>query len=302
MIERYIHKSVTWLDVVNPTTDEIRQIMDEAKVPAEFANDLTAMTPLTEAYSTKNALKVTLDFPIVKRTDINHPHEVKFIATKNYLVTIRFEDIEALDRFAREFEVLTILTKTKNLSGGILCISLLTYLYEAMQNKLDYLETRLRDVEVGIFSAHEKEMVFEISRLARRLISFRQTIGPHRRVLDELPEHFATAFGKNTADLIGEIEDGHHHLNERLINLQRTLDDLRDTNAALLTTKQNEIMKTLTIMAFITFPLTLFTSMFGMNTTTTPIVGQNGDFWVILSIMASISVGFFIYFRYKGWM
>ncbi|MEM9336792.1 MAG: magnesium transporter CorA family protein [Patescibacteria group bacterium] len=302
MIERYIHKSVTWFDVLNPTTEEIRQLIDEAKIPADFANDLTSMTPLTEVHATKQALKLTLDFPIVKRTDINHPHEIKFIATKKHLVTIRFEDIESIHRFSKEFEVLGILSKSKSLTGGVLCVSLLTFLYEAMQKKLDYLETRLHDIEEGIFTEHEKEMVFEISNLARRVIAFRQTIAPHHRLLEELPEKFALTFGKNTTKHIEGIVDSHHHLVARLTSVSRTLDDLRDTNMAILSTKQNEIMKILTIMAFITFPLTLFTSLFGMNTVTTPLVGQPGDFWLILSIMLVVSILFFAYFRYKKWM
>ena len=61
-------------------------------------------------------------------------------------------------------------------------------------------------------------------------------------------------------------------------------------------------MKILTIMAFITFPLTLFASMFGMNTHTTPIVGYPGDFWIILGIMVIVSAGLFSYFKYKKWM
>ena len=65
---------------------------------------------------------------------------------------------------------------------------------------------------------------------------------------------------------------------------------------------RNEIMKILTIMAFITFPLTLFTSMFGMNTIATPIVGRTGDFWIILGIMVIVSAGLFSFFKYKRWM
>lgn len=96
MIDRYLHKDVTWMDVVHPTSDEIRQIFKECKLPANFADDLTSMTPRSEAKSSKGAIKITLDFPIVKRTDITHPHEVKFIATKKHLITIRFEDILSL--------------------------------------------------------------------------------------------------------------------------------------------------------------------------------------------------------------
>jgi magnesium transporter len=70
----------------------------------------------------------------------------------------------------------------------------------------------------------------------------------------------------------------------------------------MLTTRQNEIIKNLTIMAFITFPLTLLSSMFGMNTTSSPILGHPADFWIIVGIMLSGGVGFFTFFKYKRWL
>ena len=70
----------------------------------------------------------------------------------------------------------------------------------------------------------------------------------------------------------------------------------------MLTTKQNETIKTLTIMAFITFPLTLFSSMFGMNTEGTPIIGHQYDFWIIIAVMCTVAVFFFAFFKYKKWM
>jgi len=105
MVERHSYDKLTWIDCINPTGDEVREIVAEANIPVEFTSDLTTMVPRSEVHSQKHALKLTLDFPIVKRTDINHPHEVKFIATTSHLVTIRFEDIEAIHRFRKEFEV-----------------------------------------------------------------------------------------------------------------------------------------------------------------------------------------------------
>jgi Mg2+ and Co2+ transporter CorA len=78
--------------------------------------------------------------------------------------------------------------------------------------------------------------------------------------------------------------------------------EVRETNAALLNARQNEIMKTLTIMAFTTFPLSLIASIFGMNTDYLPIVGTPGDFWIVMGIMIALTASFFVYFRAKHWI
>lgn len=303
MIERLEYQNVTWFNVMLPTTEDVRTLVEEADVPADFINDLTSMTPRTETLTTKNAIKVTLDFPIVKRTDIKHPHEVKFIATKNSLVTVRFEDITAIHSFAKKLEMAEILQQKDQKPTGVhLLLALLSHLYTALDEKIDYLESRIQSTEETIFQDNEKEMLYAISDISRRLVSFRHTILAHKRALNELDEAVTAVFPKKLHNGVRTLVASYDHLVRRVGGLRNTLDDLRDTNNALLSTKQNEVMKILTIMAFITFPLTLFTSMFGMNTVTTPIVGYKHDFWIILGIMLIVSIGFFAYFKYKKWM
>jgi magnesium transporter len=302
MINRFEDKKVTWLDVQNPTAEEIREIAKEASIPLEFTNDLTTMVPHSETFYKKGAFKITLDFPVVKRTDINHPHEIKFIVTKTHLVTIRFEDMESVHHFGKEFEVLCLLNNQKGATPPILFFTMLNYIYDAMYRKLDYIETKMKDIEEEIFSEHEREMVFEISTVSRRLIAFKQTIAAHENALVRLRMGIGLAFGKIMEAHVDKLEHHYRNLTRHARGLSHTLDDLRDTNMALLSTKQNETMKIFTILAFITFPLTLFTSMFGMNTTTTPIIGREGDFWIILGVMAIVSVFFFMLFKYKHWI
>jgi magnesium transporter len=303
MIKRFEHNHLTWIDVINPTTEEIREIVRECKLPLNFTNDLTTMTPRSEVFAEKNFLKVTLNFPIVRRTDITHPHEVKFIATKTHFITIHFEDIEAIHKFSQEFEVSGMITQTKkSASGAHICMSLLSHMYKNMTVKLDYLETRMNDIEEQIFNGKEREMVIELSSLSRRLIMFRQTLYSHDLALSELGEKAVLAFGKGFNESVELLKDEYTHQNTRLAVVMVMLDELRATNNSLLTTKQNEIMKTLTILAFITFPLTLFTSTFGMNTENTPILGLEGDFWIIVGVMFIVSVSFFSFFKYKKWM
>ena len=145
-------------------------------------------------------------------------------------------------------------------------------------------------------------MVFELSKVSRRLISFRQTISAHENALAKLKGVLVKDFQLKSDIYVEALEHHYRSLMRQVYALISTLQDLRDTNNALVSTKQNETMKMFTILAFITFPLTLFTSMFGMNTVTTPIIGQEGDFWLIVGIMVVVSIAFFAFFKYKKWM
>lgn len=302
MITRYTYKTVTWIDVSMPSIEEVRDVVAEVGIPSEFTADLAVNVPHSESRAERGILKLTLDYPVVRRTDMKQPHEVKFIATKQYLVTFHYEEMEALHRFGKEFEIRCVLQNGKATTPPRLLVTLLTYLYDNTYLKLDYLDARLHEIEDGIFSDREREMVFEISDLTRRLISFRQVLSAHEDALEHLREHFTLAFGNTFVHHVNYFNDRLEHLNRRAHALSSAVEDLRNTNMALLSTKENEIMKMLTTLAFITYPLTLFTSTFGMNTESSPIIGQPYDFWIIIGIMACVSVGFFSYFRWRGWI
>lgn len=304
MIHRYEHKKAIWLDVVSPTAEEIRELVTECNIPPEFAGDLAVETPKTEVFSKKGFLKITLDFPVTKQSNSTQQNEIKFLVTKTHFVTIRFTEIEAVHQFSKEYELVCMLDNKgkKIIKTDILFLAMLKYLYTSLHAKLDYLESRLKDTEDEIFDGHEKEMVFELSHFSRTLITFRQTIAAHDNALEALDSALNTAFGKANQNQVTELEHHYRSLNRHLYALMSVLNDLKDTNNALLTTKQNELMKTFTILAFITFPLTLFSSLFGMNTEATPLVGRPGDFWFIVGAMTIVSIAFFAYFKHKKWI
>jgi magnesium transporter len=303
MLTEYKGGKLTWIDAENPTTEEARELLLNYGFPPSLMNDLSTSGARDNVCMDSGTIKATLHFPIVKRTDIDHPHEVKFIIGKSVLLTSRYEDMEAIHRFQKQFEVIGTLYKTKRQANGAhLFFSLLREFYNVLDAKLDYLETRMRDIEREIFSAREKEMVFSISEVSRKLITYRQTVSSHTDELNALASHLEKCFGVKTAEQFANLIEQQSAIVRRTNGLFDTLDGLQNTNLAMLSTKQNEIVKNLTIVAFVTLPLTLIASLFNMSTTHTPIVGLSGDFWIILAIMTGGAIALFGFFKYKHWL
>jgi magnesium transporter len=303
MLQRYVSRQITWVDASSPTADEVRELYEEFAPPFSFLEDLTTPVPRAETSCIEKAFKATLHFPTIRSGAGGHLQEVDFIVLKNALISVRYDDIEAIHQFAKEFEVATALKRTtKSANGANVFFALLYRLYGTLTTNLDYIETKLAALEDDIPDGREKEMVFAISDISRQLISFRHALKTHDSVLDSVDAGIGACFGKNLVSEIAGIKTQYASLLRRIDTLFETLAELRDTHFALLTTRQNETMKVLTIMAFITYPLTLFTSMFGMNTMHTPILGMEGDFWIIVTIMSLITMSFFAFFKYKKWM
>jgi magnesium transporter len=303
MVEHLAQGKLTWVCLKSPTLDEVQGVMDTFRLPPALMGDLTTTVPKSGAVEVDGAIKITIDFPVVKRIDAAHPYEVKLILTEKALITVQYEEMEAIDRFKKEFEVVATLNKASRHASAVhLFLSLMNELYASSGTKLDYVESLMAEIEAKIFTNNERHMVLEIARVSKKLIAFRHTIRAHEDVLTDLRPLLLAKFKNGSSKELDEIEALYFALVRRSNTLFENLKALHDTNSALLTTKQNEIMKTLTIMAFITFPLTLFTSMFGMNTEATPILGSEGDFWIIVGIMVVATIGFFIFFKHKNWI
>ena len=301
MIERFKNGSNVWIDLDKPTADEARDAMLEAKIPLDLMSDVTTPTPRAAVAVSGGVVKIMIDYPVVKRTDVERPHDIKFFITKNALVTAHYEDITAFHTWKKEFEVFELLGKTERMNGGTLFAGLMNVLYETLVKKLDYIDTQIESIEREIFHEREKEMVLEISKVSRKLIAFKQALIAHGEVMEDAHEPLLAIFGTKYKATLNTLDDLYDHVMRRLNALTESASELRETNHALVNTKENEIMKTFSIMAFVTFPLTLLSSVFGMNVDKMPLVNGVHGFWVIVTIMIAIAVSFFLYFRYKRW-
>lgn len=302
MIERYSSGKLFWINLKNPIAEEVHEVIEAFDIPPSLLGDLLTPVPRNYALCIDGVVKIALDFPVVKRIDAEHPYEVKFIFSKHVLITVQYEEMEGLDRFKKEFEVLSTLNKTsKKLTGIHLFFVLMSELYSTSSSKLDYVESTLSDIEGAIFNDNERQMVVEIAKTSKRLIAYRHTLRAHEDMFFELEPIIAKNFDTVHSKDLASLQKSYSVLFRRTNALFDTLNALREANNAMLTTKQNEIIKILTIMAYITFPLTLFSSMFGMNTEATPILGHQYDFWIIVGIMTGVTIFFFSFFKYKKW-
>jgi len=305
MLSRQTHGELAWIDVVSPTQDEIRSLMEEFSLDPLIAEELIAPSVRNRVDTRDDYFYVTLHFPTFKHLhDIaSVPLELDFIVGRQWIITTRYVEIDPLHQFSKLFEIETILDR-KDMAdhAGNVFYYMLTELYKTLYDELLNINVRLDAVEERIFEGYEKEMVRELSNISRDLLNYTQALDSHSGMLQSLETPGVALFGYEYARNIRSISGEYARLAGAIKSNRASLTELRATNNSLLGTKQNEIMKIFTIMAFVTFPLSLVASVFGMNTLTTPIVGHPWDFWIIVGVMTAAAVAFFAFFKYKKWL
>lgn len=304
MISRYQYKELTWIDLESPTKEEVREIMEEYNFHPLVADELLSPTirPKVDLYD--NLIYLIIHFPAVSYINgRSGAQEIDFVIGKDFLITTHYELIDPLHEFSKVFEVNSILDKgDMHLHGGFLFFYIIKELYKNLILELDHIDEQLEDIEERIFLGEEAAMVEKISNVNRDLLNVRQAIRPHKDVLDSFETAGTQFFGQDFTYHLRSIIGEYYKVFNILEGHKETLLDLRDTNDSLLTTKTNEIMKIFTIIAFLTFPLTLIAGIFGMNTVLMPVVGTEHDFWVIIGLMVATSFSMFAYFKHKNWM
>lgn len=303
MLTRYVQRNLTWIDCVSPTAAEVRSLMHEFSIDPLIAEELLLPSYKPKVEKRGDVIYVILHFPTLRNGRQAPEQEIDFVVGKHFLITTRYENVDPFHTFAKIFEVDALLQKESHAShGGHLFVALVRNLYQAIENGCTTMHRRLRDIEESIFRGHERRMVAELSQVGRGIHDFRQSLAPHKEMLKSFEPVGIRTFGSEFAYYIRDLAGAYERIERVLENLRGSLTELRETNNSLLSTKQNEIMKNLTIMAFVTFPLTLISSVFGMNTNYLPIVGTVGDFWIVLGMMVVLALSFFVYFKRNNWL
>lgn len=305
MITRHTRGKYVWIDLESPTEDELTGVIDEFKIDERVKDEILSLTPYPIAIPFEGYVYLILHFPITGSEDGTRTQEVDFIVGKNFLITARYEAIDSLYNLHKILEAEDMLgVAAKGSKTPEFLERVMSSLYTAISEDIEQAGRRLERIERDIFGGREQQVVRSISETARVLLRFETALDRHKEPLADFlamlsaPAFFGVAFDSYAA----HIEGRRTHAADLVSSYRAVARELRITNDSLLTASQNKVTKTLTVMAFTALPLTLISSVFGMNAVDMPFVDSPYGFSIILGIMALAGLALFMFFRLKKWL
>lgn len=306
MTSTHTYKGIAWLDMISPTDDEIANIIKRYDLHSLVGEELKSENTLAKMSQYEDYMLVVLRLPMRKRNGNSYEieeREVDFVIGKNFLITCRSGGIEQLDYFAKIFETNSILNRDERIEhGGFLFYYMMKRIYAGLIEDLNNIKDSLVRTESRIYRGDERKMVEVLSSLSRELIDIKQTVRIHHDIWDDMVDADKSLFGGSFTAYIKDIRDQFNSIHEHIVNARELLADLRETNDSLLTTKQNETIKVLTLMAFVTFPLSLFVAIFALPSENVPIMGSKYDWIIIVGVIVAIAIAMLAYFKKKRWI
>ena len=248
-------------------------------------------------------LFTVLHFPVYdKAVQRLNAAELDTFLGPNYVVTLPAVELLPVTRlFHRCQEDETLRARLFAKGSGRLFYEILDDLFDYCFPILDKIGHKLDTVEDQMFEGRAEDVVRDLSNVKQEIISYRKIIKPERSTL-RLLERRVERFLPEELDLyFDDVVDAAERVWDLLDNYKEVVEALEATNESVISHRQNDVLRVLTVFSAILLPLTLVASVFGMNVAF-PGEGTQVAFWIITGSMLALIVGMVAFFRWKRWL
>lgn len=304
-MQKVTHENIEWLSIKSPTKEDINRIKENFNFHPLILKELSIPTRHSKINFYDDHFFLIFHFPIFnKKEKIVNPFEIDIVATKEKILTIQYggrhEELEKLFQEITNSE--DIQKELMSRGTGFLIYKILERLFDSLFVQVDETTKKVDAVEKKLSKNLDDDMTKELSALRNETLDFQRAIKPNSTILKILYEKGVDFWGIEIAPYLTDLENINERVFELINSELETLGIIYETNQSLLSNKINVIMKTLTIFAVIVFPLTLFSSIWGMNVQNIPLVGRPYDFWIILGLMGLTTTIMLLAFKLKKWL
>ncbi|HVU06181.1 MAG TPA: magnesium transporter CorA family protein [Candidatus Paceibacterota bacterium] len=304
MVNTYTYKKVSWVDLENPTRDEVRDLMQKYDIHPLAAEELLLPTTRSKVDRYPDFIYLILHFPAWKHSHKETSQEIDFIIGKDYIVTARYDGIDPLHKFAKMFEVNSVLDRNGLIGehAGYMFYYMMREFYHSLSDELESVRDALEEIEKKTFGGEERAMVFELSNTSRELLAFKHVTALHEEVLRSFDAAAKSFFGAEFAHYVEATQSECLKVVKTVQSLYESLRELRQTNDSLMETKQNKSIMTLTGITFIMSLIGIVIALFEVDFKHSPIIGMPNDFWIFTGLIAALGIGFAAVLAHKKWL
>jgi len=266
-------------------TDDILSVGQRAKTD-DMGNQIFTLLPMIAQNTEHNALEI---------------EQISFIISNNLLISFQ-ENTPQSDSFGTIKErIQNKNLSIKQLGSDYLAYSLLDIIVDNYFSALDPLADRLDEIESEVMNRPQKSLLLQLSLTRQELMVFKRNVMPVRELINNFLYTDNPLISENNKKYFKDILDHISLLIEYNENHREMIFSLQDLYMNQINARMNEVMKILTVVTTILAPITVISSIYGMNFTTIPFSNQPHGFLITIGIMLLISIMMILLFKKKGW-
>ena len=294
---------LTWVNIEGPTERETEYLAQNYPFHPLDLDDCLSRIQRPKIDEYKDYLFLVFHFPIFNEAvRVTTPSQLSVFISENYLITLHKGELKPLVKLFRECQIDEESRQEYFSQGsGYLLYRIIDRLVDYCLPILNKIGDNIEKVEDNIFSNGVRGAIREISMLRRDIISFRRIIWPMRAVIGTLEPKLRHFTKMDMAVYFGDVTDHVDKIWDALDEYKEVIEGLNDTHDSLATNRTNEVIRILTIIATILLPITVVSSIYGMNI---PLPFQDSGYSLlfVFLIMLAIISSMLYFFRRQHWI
>lgn len=287
----------TWIDLENPSQEELQALAEEYQLHASSVQDC-----LQPGHLPKFELINGIVFIIVRVHNLKAhqeadtiqelTHKIAIFYSENFLITLHRPAMPLCDQLSKNFTDPEKTPRTLDLLLQILESAIKTYEIPAQRliAELDFyeaktfLQRKIPPLTKGLYHLKRKAAV------AKKVLKISEVI------LTELKKRYGIF------PALQELSDLHLQQETNFDEIRESAINLMNMYISMSSQKTNEVMRVLTVFSVFFMPLTFIAGIYGMNFSFMPELKAKMGYPMAMLAMIIISVFIYFWFRRKGWI
>lgn len=307
-IDKLTYGRVTWLNIVNATPQDVEVLLE--LMPYLHPLNLEDMVSLTERPKVDvddDYLYIVMHFPYWDaKQALSRPKEVDFIIGRGVVVTAHDDCLKPL------VNLFNMCKNNEEMRARIMGRGANHTFYTILDSLVDYIrpilrkvDLNIRNIEETIFEEDTRVTVQRISLLRRDIIALRRIIRQQVPIVEQLESGEYPIIHEDLEAYFGDIADHLYRERDIIDEDYEIINGLADTVNTLASHRINEAMRVLTVISVIILPLTLISSIYGMNI---PLPfqpeyhGEAEPFLILSALMVVVGIAMLVYFKRRHWI
>lgn len=303
-------QSFHWLDVINPTSEQLNELAKEYELHPTSVQDC-----LQPEHLPKYEMINDVSFVVLRTFDRDCSAEADSVQELTRKISIFYGDRFVLTLHRSEPPFMSAMIekwrkkseKDPSLTPEHILADVITESVRSFERPVLDGVANLELLEQEIFGAgtHRKFRMQKGYYLKRKISVYkrmlRATHEPLNRVMQNAEAALMPHF-QNAREMIDNLYFTADDVSENLASLLNLHISLQSQKTNEASHRTNEVMRVLTIFSCFFLPINFIASIYGMNFKYMPELEFHYGYYCALSLMLTVAVGIFIWFRRKGWL
>lgn len=299
-----------WIDIAKPTRDEMKKLAVRFPFHELNLEDCLSKIQIPKIDRYEDHVFVILNFPTLEKERIPRSIQLAAFIGPGYLVTIHQGELKPISEIIQQcIQSDKARQELMGRSAGYLFHSIINALTDDLLNLVRKIVGNIEDIEDVVFD-EQANAAGEISYIRRQITVLRRIAIPLKRTLSEITTKDIRRFSEE--DLTLYFDDVNDHIDKAIDTLEEskeTIEIYKDTDYLHGTDRSNKILAILTIVFTLSMPVTIMSSLYGMNVDIPTIedeslkfLGRYTTFIVIVIGSSAGAVAMALYFHKIRWI